>query len=67
MSDVILDRALHHRASIIVLDVALPAGFRQVRVLGEALLSEVLDGVVVCVRQKVMQLLRLGMVLKLVH
>lgn len=67
MSNVSLDRALHHRASIIVLNVSLPAGLRQVRVLCEALLSEILNRVVICVRQKVVQLLRLSMVLKFVH
>ena len=44
-----LNRALHHRASIVVLDIALPARLRQVIVLCEALLAEVLDRIVVCI------------------
>ena len=62
-----LDRALHHCASVVVLDVALPARLGQVIVFGEALLAEVLDRVVVRVREEVMELLGLSMVLQLVH
>ena len=62
-----LDCALHHCASVVVLDVALPARLGQVIVFGEALLAEVLDRVVVRVREEVMELLGLSMVLQLVH
>jgi len=67
MSNVSLDCTLHHRASIIVLDVSLPTGFWQVRILSKSLLTEILDRVVICVCQKVVQLFRLSMVLKFVH
>ena len=59
--------ALHHCASIVILDVALPAGFGKVVVLCEALLSEVLDSIVISVREEIVKLLRLSMVLQLVH
>lgn len=62
-----LNRALHHRASIIVFNVAFPARFGQVRVLCEALLSEVLNRVVVRIGEEVVQLFQLGVVLELVH
>ena len=62
-----LDCALHHCASVVVLDVALPARLGQVIVFGEALLAEVLDRVVVRIREEVMELLGLSMVLQLVH
>lgn len=62
-----LDSALHHCASIVVFDVAFPARLGQVVILREALLAEVLDGVVISIGQKVVQLLGLRVVLKLVH
>ena len=65
--DVSLDRALHHSASIVVFNVAFPARFRQVRLLCEALLSEVLNGVVVCVGKEVVELFGLCVILELVH
>ena len=49
VSNMALDCTLHHRASIIVLDIAFPARLRQVRILFEALLTEVLDRIVVSV------------------
>ena len=55
MPDMALDCTLHHRASIIVLDIAFPARLGQVRILREALLSEVLDGVVISVSQEIVQ------------
>lgn len=67
MPDVPLDCALHHSASIVVFNVAFPTWLRQVMVLCEALLAEVLDRIIVCVSQKVMQVFRLSMVLELVH
>ena len=67
MSDVALNCALHHCASIVVFDVAFPARLRQVVILREALLAEVLDGVVISIGQKVVQLLGLRVVLELVH
>ena len=47
MPDVSLNRALHHCASIVVLDVALPTRLWQVSVLRETLFAEVLNSVVV--------------------
>ena len=67
MPDMALDCTLHHRASIIVLDIAFPARLGQVRVLREALLTEVLNGIIISVGQEVVQFFRLGMVLKLIH
>ena len=67
VSDMALDCTLHHRASIIVLDIAFPARLRQVRILREALLTEVLDGIVISVSQEIVQLFRLSMILEFVH
>ena len=67
MSNVSLDSTLHHCASIVILDVALPARFRKVMVLSEALLSEVLDSIVISVSEEIVELLRLSMVLQLIH
>lgn len=47
--------ALHHCAAVVVFNVTLPSTFRHCRALGEALLSEVLDGIVVGVSQEIMQ------------
>lgn len=55
MPNVLLDRALHHCASIVVFDVAFPARFVEVVDVGEALFAEVFNGVVVCIGQKVVQ------------
>ena len=63
MSNVSLDSTLHHSASIVILDVALPTGFGKVMVLCEALLSEVLDSIVISVCEEIVKLLRLSMVL----
>ena len=67
MADMALDCALHHRASIIILDIAFPTRFGQVRILREALLTEVLDGVIIGVSQEIVQFLRLGVVLEFIH
>ena len=67
MSNVSLDSTLHHCASIVILDVALPTRFGKVMVLREALLSEVLDSIVISVSEEVVKLLRLSMVLQLIH
>ena len=62
-----LNRALHHCASIVILNVALPSRLWQVMILREALLSEIFNRVVVCIGQEVVYLLRLCMVFELVH
>ena len=67
MSNVSLNGALHHCASIVVLDIAFPARFRQVVVLSEALLAEVLDRIVVSIRQEVIYFLGLRVVFQLIH
>ena len=67
MSDVPLNSALHHCASIVVLDEAFPSGLGQIVVLCEALLAEVFNSIVVCVGQKVVQFFRLCVILQLVH
>ena len=67
MSDVSLNSALHHRASIVVFDITFPSWLWQVMVLGESLLSEVLDSIVVSVGQKVEELFGRGVILQLVH
>lgn len=67
MPNVLLNCALHHCASIVVFDVAFPARFVEVVDVGEALFAEVFNSVVVCIGQKVVQVLRLRMVFQLVH
>ena len=67
MPDVALNSTLHHCASIVVFDETFPAGLGQVMILSEALLPEVLNGIVVCVGQEVMQLLVLSVILQFVH
>jgi hypothetical protein len=62
-----VDVAFHHRASIIVLDVALPTLLRHPTLLTEALLLEVPDRVVVSIRQQVLYILFLHLLLVLVH
>ena len=44
-----LNRTLHHRASVVVLDEVFPSWFGQVIILREALLAEVLNGVIVSI------------------
>ena len=53
VSNVALNSALHHCASIVVLDKALPTFFIQVVLVSEPLFAEVLDSVVVSVSQEV--------------
>ena len=62
-----MNSTLHHRASIIVFDVAPPARLGQVWVLSEALLAKVLDRIIICICQKVVDLSTLSMVFQLVH
>ena len=67
MPDVPLNCALHHCASIVVLDEAFPSGLGKIVVLSESLLAEVFDSIVVCIGQKVVQFFRLRVILQLVH
>ena len=62
-----LNCALHHRASIVILDEALPAGLGQVMVLSETLLAEIFYGIIVSIGQKVVQLFGLCVIFQLVH
>lgn len=66
-----LHDALHHGASVVVFNEAFPAGFRHETGRGgtlvEALLSEVLNCVVVSVCQKIVYLIVACMVFQLVH
>lgn len=67
MLDVSLDVALHHRASIVVLDKSLPSGFGQTWTLSESLLAEVLDSIIISVGQEVVDFDLLGVIFELVH
>lgn len=67
MFHVALDLALHHRTPVVVLDKAFPPGFGHGWTLGEALLPEVLDRVVVSVSQEIVQIDLLSVVLQPVH
>ena len=65
--DVSDDLALHHGASVVVLDVPLPLGFGHVGVRAEPLLFEELCRVVVCIGTKVVESLLLCVVLQAIH
>ena len=52
--NILVDLALHHGGAAVVLDVALPSRLGHLKVLREALLPEVLDGVVVRVGHEVL-------------
>ena len=67
MPNVTLDSALHHCASVVVLDEVFPTWLWQIVIFGESLLAEVLNGVVVCICQEVVQFFRLCVILQLVH
>ena len=67
MSDVALNRALHHCASIVVFDKTFPARLRKVMVLSETLFAEILNRVVVSVSQEIVKLLVLSMIFQFVH
>lgn len=67
-----VDRALHHRAAVVVFNVAFPArlyhkAFTPRRILLETLFTEVLDRVVVRIRQEVVDIALDRMVFELVH
>ena len=62
-----MNLTLHHGRPAVVLDVAFPARLRHLQVLREALLTEVLDGVVVGVGHEVLDADRLGMRLEPIH
>ncbi len=62
VSNVGLNRALHHCASIIVFNVAFPSTFVQIVTICEALFAEILDCIIVGIGQKVVQIFRLGVV-----
>jgi len=64
---VLVDSALHHSASVIVLDVAFPSLFGHRWLLHETLLSKVFNGVIVSICQKIVQILLLSVVLQFVH
>ena len=62
MADMSVDVALHHSAPIVVFYESFPSLFGQGRTFCEALLSEILNCIVVCVCQKVMDLFVTSMV-----
>lgn len=61
------DLALHHRASIVVFDIALPSALCHESLWVKALLSEKLDCIIVSIGQKVLKIFLLSMVFKSVH
>lgn len=67
MSNMALYRTLHHRTSIVIFDVTFPPWLWQVMILGETLLTEVLDGIVVSISQEVVQLFGLCVIFQLIH
>jgi len=75
MSHVPMYSTLHHGTTVVVFNVPLPPSFRHVvggclisvRRLGKALLFEVLDGVVVGIRQEIVELVLFGVILQPVH
>lgn len=67
MSNMALNCALHHCASIIVFNVAFPSTFVQIVTICEALFAEILDCIIVGIGQKVVQIFGLGVVFELVH
>lgn len=72
MFDIAIDAALHHRGAIVVLDIPLPPGFvheplSTSNVLLETLFTEVLNRVIVCIRQEVVDVPLDCMVLESIH
>lgn len=65
--NVSVDFTLHHCTAIVIFDVPFPTSFRHRWALRETLLPEVLDCIIVCVGQEVMQVDFLGVILKSVH
>ena len=59
--------ALHHGGARVIFDIPLPSTFWHLQMLGEALLSEVFNGVVVGVSDEVLYSNGLGMCLKSIH
>ena len=71
MSYAQLHNALHHGAAIVVLNVAFPASFRhetrRCRLLLETLLPEVLNRVVVCIGQEIVDVVLGRVVFEFIH
>jgi hypothetical protein len=65
--DVAVDFALHHCAAVVIFNVTLPSALRHRGALGEALFSEVFDGIIVSVCEKVMQVDLLCVILQTIH
>jgi hypothetical protein len=61
--DVSLDGALHHGRPVVIFNITFPAGFWQSGALCETLLAEILDSVVVCIGQEIVDLIVTCMVL----
>jgi hypothetical protein len=59
--------ALHHSASTVVLDVALPSVLRHEAFLVETLLFEKVNGQVISIGQEILKSLLLGMSFEFVH
>ena len=58
---------LHHGAAIVVFDIAFPSRLRQGRAFGEALLSKILDRIIVCICQEIVEFHFTRMVFQFVH
>ena len=67
VADVPVYVALHHGAPVVVFDEAFPPRLGQGWTFRESLLSEILDRIVVCVCQKIMDLLVTSMIFQLIH
>lgn len=71
MSDMSVNYALHHCTSIVILNVSFPSRLihksRWCRLFLKALLSEVLNGVIISISEEVVNVLLVGVIFKFVH
>lgn len=65
--NILINWALHHRTSIIVLDVSLPSILWHSRWLCKSLLPEIFNSIIIRISQKVIQSLLLSMILQFIH
>ena len=67
MANMSVNITLHHGAAIVVFDITFPSRFRQGGAFGEALLSKILDRIIVCICQEIVEFHFTRMVFQFVH
>jgi len=65
--DTLMNFTLHHGRARVIFDITFPSGLRHLEVLGEALLSEVLDGVIIRIGHEILKANCLGVGFQTVH